>query len=203
MVSMKLVNRLISYLFPERDDAVVVRTAAPDLLALRAQRYTNESTIFLLPFSDPLVRAAIHEVKYHHNERAIALLQAVLARWLPALAPGYIVPIPLSAARLRKRGYNQVAVLVKPLVEETHHQYHPHILVRTINTTPQTRLPRQERLTNVANAFFVPKREQQSVTGQHIILIDDVSTTGATLKAARAALAPHSPARITCLAIAH
>ena len=79
------------------------------------------------------------------------------------------------------------------------------MLVRTRHTKPQTTLARKERLTNVVNAFDIRDIEaaRTLLAGKHVLIIDDVTTTGATLKAAKATLLPLQPASITLLSLAH
>lgn len=161
--------------------------------------------VVLSQFKNPLVRALIHEAKFHRNDDAFALLAEMVAFYLASLPPSaetVILPIPLSPQRLRERGYNQVTeVARRALVRKPHFLLDEDTLVRTANTKPQTALARGERLTNVHSAFSVLGGNQ--LTGKHLIIFDDVVTTGATLEAATAAVLPYKPASILRLAIAH
>jgi ComF family protein len=97
-----------------------------------------------------------------------------------------IVPVPLAPARARERGYNQSELLARhlgmrwgvPVVEA---------LVRRRATETQTRLDPGERLRNVAGAFATTVENQQ-LAGRHVLLVDDVVTTAATLNACATAL---------------
>ncbi len=111
------------------------------------------------------------------------------------------IPIPLSKNRMHTRGYNQVYEILRSLENDSKCIIETSLLVRTRDTPPQTKLSREGRLQNMHNAFRVSDPER--VKGKHILIIDDVLTTGATLRAAKAALLPHEPASVTCLAIAH
>jgi ComF family protein len=97
-----------------------------------------------------------------------------------------LVPVPLAAGRLRERGYNQSTLLADELARAWEI---PRLdaLARTRATETQTRLTPSDRLRNVAGAFgaVVPKRE---LAGKHVVLVDDVVTTAATLNACAAAL---------------
>jgi ComF family protein len=95
-----------------------------------------------------------------------------------------IAPVPLHVKRLRERRYNQSALLAKHV-----HRHAPqlalmqNLLIRTHYTTPQTTLPFHARQRNVQDAFCVHPRHVNIVTDKHILLIDDVLTTGATVNA--------------------
>ncbi|MEZ4200283.1 MAG: hypothetical protein R3B69_01615 [Candidatus Paceibacterota bacterium] len=106
------------------------------------------------------------------------------------------VPIPLSAKRRKQRGYNQIELLLKPIVRETGHVYAPQYIKRTRDTAPQTSLNRADRLHNLKDAFVVPEKYTEHIRGAHIIVVDDVTTTGATqeqceLRSRRTNLLPH------------
>lgn len=98
-----------------------------------------------------------------------------------------LVPVPLSAARLRERGYNQSAVLAYPLSVAWGIPVRENLLVRSRATVTQTRLTPGERRRNVSGAFRA-SADRASLRGLHLVLVDDVVTTAATLNACAAAL---------------
>lgn len=103
-----------------------------------------------------------------------------------------VVPVPLHPRRLVERGFNQAALLARAVARETGARLEPRVLVRVVDTPRQAELRREERLHNVAQAFAILK--PSSVAGRRVLLVDDVSTTGATLEACRRALASARPA---------
>jgi ComF family protein len=135
------------------------------------------------PFSGAL-RVALHRLKYAGERRAVPVLAgAMAARWQVAGVGGdLLVPVPVHAARARKRGYDQAALLAQAVSERLGLPQRE-ILVRTRNTTPQFELGRRARRTNVAGAFALRPGAGALVEGRWPILIDDVATTGATLLA--------------------
>jgi ComF family protein len=99
-----------------------------------------------------------------------------------------IVPVPLSRSRLRERGFNQSELLGKSLAAIWNIPLRAEVLVRLSSTRSQTELTPGERLGNVAGAFSVPANARPLLSGAHPVLLDDVVTTGATLRAAASAL---------------
>ena len=114
-----------------------------------------------------------------------------------------MVPLPLHKSRERERGYNQITLVVKALPREfkdgTLSYYAPQALQRTYATPTQTKLSRNERIKNVERAFAVP--ESSNVKNTHIFLIDEITTTGATLLHASKPLRK-TGAEVTLLALA-
>lgn len=98
-----------------------------------------------------------------------------------------VVPVPLAASRRRERGYNQSEVLADGLARLWNLPLCTDLLARTRATTTQTRLTPGERQRNVANAFR-SLADRGSLRGRHLVLVDDVVTTAATLNACAAAL---------------
>lgn len=129
-----------------------------------------------------------------------ALAQVWAAQPPPRPLPALIVPVPLHAARLRQRGYNQARELAKPLAR---HWRVPlasgHLIERVRDTRAQTSLPATERRRNMRGAFRVDPRKPLP---DHVVVLDDVMTTGATLEACAQALQHAGVARVDVWALA-
>jgi ComF family protein len=98
-----------------------------------------------------------------------------------------LVPVPLSPRRERERGFNQSTLLADEMARHITVDVWPDVLERTQFTTSQTRLTAEERLRNVSGAFRVTG-DTTRLRGAHLVLVDDVVTTAATLNACAAAL---------------
>ena len=98
-----------------------------------------------------------------------------------------IVPVPLSASRLRERGYNQSACIADALASHWRIPARGDLLIRARATETQTKLTPEQRLANVSNAFRVAARAS-AFRNVHVVVVDDVITTAATLNACAAAL---------------
>lgn len=146
-------------------------------------------------------RALVHALKYGRRVSAASdLVRAVLPVLpeLPLHGIGVVVPVPLHAARLRERGFNQAALLAAGLAGALDRPV-AHALRRNRATREQAGLDRAHRLENVANAF-APGRAR--IDGARVLLVDDVVTTGATLAAAAGALMDSGAERVVCVALA-
>ena len=132
------------------------------------------------------VRTLIHRIKYNDDGYALSALSSMARErvLLDHLKPDMVIPVPLHSKRLRKRGFNQSLRLAGTIF--------PHIpqgidvLTRILNTKPQTELSMKERFRNVRNAFEVANSLPEGV--ETILLLDDVYTTGATVRACAKAL---------------
>ncbi len=133
---------------------------------------------------------AIHRFKYHRERARAAHLGATLVPLLAQLprrvasAPLQLVPVPLSATRLRERGYNQAELLARIVATARGDQINT-ALERTRKTVPQVGLDREARRQNVQGAF---RWNAGNLTAQPVLLIDDVLTTGATANECAATL---------------
>lgn len=98
-----------------------------------------------------------------------------------AWRPDLIVPVPLSARRLRERGFNQSWELARRLAATTGCSADGNLLLRIRDTLHQTAFPVDKRASNVKGAFLVEPRRAAEVRGKTIAIVDDVMTTGATV----------------------
>jgi len=112
-----------------------------------------------------------------------------------------VVPVPLHPSRLAERGFNQSALVARPIARRLGLPFGARILLRARDTARQASLDRKARDANVARAFVVPN--PQRVRGRNILLIDDVRTTGATLDACAAALLAAGAERVGWAVVAH
>ena len=94
-----------------------------------------------------------------------------------------LVPIPLASARKRERGYNQSALIAAGLSKRWRVTTWEKLVVRSRETRSQTRLTPEQRLDNVAGSFEIGARNIDALQGAHVIIVDDVVTTAATLNA--------------------
>jgi len=114
------------------------------------------------------------------------LLWRSLASRAGSLRDVLVVPVPLHPSRLAERGYNQSSLLARRVARHLGAPFAPLALARMRDTPKQATLDREARLANVAGAIHV--REAGRVSGRAVLLVDDVSTTGATLDACSHAL---------------
>jgi len=137
-------------------------------------------------------RDVVHALKYAGWEAAAIGMAERMAR-LPWPADviaerAALVPVPLGAARLRARGFNQSERLARALATRLALPVWADVLERGRETASQTRLTPEQRLSNVSGAFRATTGAGARIRGAHVVLVDDVVTTAATLNACAAAL---------------
>ena len=142
-------------------------------------------------------RRAVHLLKYEGWQRIAEPMAETMRRRVGSPAGATLVPIPLGAARLRTRGYNQSAVLAEALGRGAGVAVATGVLTRRRETRTQTALTPEERRANLTGAFVCEGRPPARP-----VLVDDVFTTGATLAEAAAALLDAGAAEISGLTFA-
>ena len=132
-----------------------------------------------------LVQRLLHELKYNNRPevgvRIGHLYGLELADAGMSNSFDVIIPVPLHASRMRKRGYNQSAKFAEGLSDALKITWEESISLRVEATNTQTRKGRADRWNNVKDAFSVVAMDK--VAGKRILLVDDVITTGATIEA--------------------
>ncbi len=109
-----------------------------------------------------------------------------------------VAAVPMHRKKLRQRGYNQAELLARALSRKIAIPFDGRLLTKSEERVPQSTLPRAERRSNVRNAFL----GHQSARGKAILLVDDVSTTGETLRACARALQKRGAARVCAVVVA-
>lgn len=142
--------------------------------------------------SGPVGLGIVHALKYQGWHRVAAEMAERMGRlsWPVDVVDerAAVVPVPLSSRRIKERGYNQSERLATALATRWGIPMVDDALVRARHTETQTRLTPGERLRNVSGAFRVADAARSALRGSHLVLVDDVVTTGATLNACAAAL---------------
>jgi ComF family protein len=161
-----------------------------------------DACVAAVPYAYPWA-GLIVRFKFHGQPEHADALAAVLrhAPWVePALdRADRVLAMPLSAQRLRMRGFNQALELARRLAPD---KSDPTLLLRIHDTAPQSALSRDERLRNVQHAFAVEPQRVGTLLGKRVVLVDDVMTSGASLFAAAAMLRRAGASHITGMVLA-
>lgn len=168
--------------------------------------FGSPSVLVPLRYAPP-VDTALRDLKFHGELAPARVLGAVLAA-VAALSgplPDLLVPVPLHIDRLHDRGFNQAAHLARVAAGWLGRPCAPRLLERRRATQPQTSLESADRRRNVVGAFALAGAggrwlARPGYQVRHVALVDDVLTTGATIQAAREALA--GVEKVSCWAIA-
>lgn len=197
-------NKILDLVAPPPPAVSYLRNVSPQDFTKELNQNTVGNVKVLSDYTKPRIKAAITANKFHDHKKAAALLGILLQEWLTTLPikTTILIPVPLSAKRQKDRGYNQVLRIIKEVKSDS--VTIAELLVRQKETVPQTSLKRSERLTNMIDVFKFSS-SQQNFSGQRLILVDDVITTGSTLDSARKALEANLPedCELICIAIAH
>ncbi len=137
------------------------------------------------PISNLVNKLKFGGILYHGPMFASLLAEAIQQRWyVDQPLPQAIIPVPLHLKRLRKRGYNQAVEIAQPLAKMLRLPLDVTTCIRIINTRQQTRLSKELRQQNLTRAFLAENARHYS----HVALLDDVVTTGSTVRAVSNAL---------------
>lgn len=142
----------------------------------------------------------MHAFKFERHDFLDAPLAELLEGVLRArgdLEFDALVPVPMHRAKLRQRGYNQAELLARALGTRLNIRCQA-LLEKKIDRSPQSTLPRRERASNVRGAFLAGP----GARGRSLLLVDDICTTGETLRACASALLDGKAARVCAIVVA-
>lgn len=160
-------------------------------------------------YESEIVKKAIRLLKYHGiKSLAKPLANLIYLRLGSAILENAVnpnkslmIPIPLSQNKLRKRGYNQTKLIGQTLSDKLSISFNSNVLYKIRETLSQVEIKdRSKRIENMLGAFMV--KNPEAVKGKNIILVDDIVTTGATLKDAARALKQAGAKKIIAVVVA-
>ncbi len=135
------------------------------------------------------VQRIIHRLKYRKQPEIASVLGLWLGEKLKQsnlIQSDWVIPVPLHRRKLKKRGYNQVSGFARALAAQLGLSLHEDVLLRVYDNETQTKKSRFTRWLNVRETFTV--FDDTALAGKKVLLVDDVITTGATLRACAQAL---------------
>ena len=159
----------------------------------------SAASAFLLFSRTGMVQHMLHRLKYQNDRQVGLYLGRLMAQDIQTSARfadvDRLLAVPLHPRKEFMRGYNQSQVLVDGMRQVWPIQSIGKDLVRVVRTSTQTRRSRMERWRNVKEAFHVP--DPQKLAGKHVLIVDDVVTTGATLEGCIKALSEVPDIRVS------
>ena len=169
-------------------------------------RVTIQHAGALLFFTkDSLVQTLIMQLKYQHNKKVGVLFGRLMGEAIAAEEKfnqvDFMIPIPIQHSKINSRGYNQSQVIAKGIQQVWNRPIVEDILIKRTWSNSQTKKNRKARLQQVPDLFLI--QNQNDIKGKHLLLVDDVLTTGATLEAAITTLMNGSPASISIAVAAY
>lgn len=208
------VQRLfLDTLFPPTQRTQSVRNLTEDDIANLppAESPPDDNVFALFEYADKTVRQIVQATKYDGCRYGARIMGYLLHDHLLSICTESrvisgtvsLVPVPLSRKRKQKRGFNQCDRIIKHIYQHDNGNAFAviHPLEKPSATTPQATLSRTERRENITGSFQL--NDDVSVAGKNIIIIDDVTTTGATFAEARKTLQAGNPESIHAIAFAH
>jgi ComF family protein len=152
---------------------------------------------YVAPF-DQLVLS----LKFGHRTAVASAIADLLAKVVVEELPDLLIAVPLSRQRLAQRGFNQALEIAKPLAHKLDRPVYANLLHRVRDTQAQTLLHPNQRHENILHAFSLNEDYADKIRGQHIGVVDDVMTTGATLHEVARCLKKHGATRVSNIVFA-
>lgn len=166
--------------------------------------HVNFAAAFLKYQRKGTAQKILGELKYRGNRE----IGFILGEWYGQELAAYgflgkfdaLVPIPLHPQKLKRRGYNQSDMIAKGLAVPLQCEFNPHVLERVVFTKTQTKKHKIERWENTEQIFRL--KPEAKIEGKHVVIVDDVITTGATIESAIEEIRKGNPAQVSVLGLA-
>lgn len=172
----------------------------------------DEVGFYLFDYKNPITQKTVWNIKYVGDKNLAKLIGEILYEnsleyiseklsYLPETRDVIVVPIPASAGRARKTGFNHASLVAESYCADCDFLFEDKILVKTRDNKPQAKIKdKRERFENVAGVFEI--RDNEKVRDKFVILIDDVKTTGATLEEATKILKKSGAKKVVSITVA-
>lgn len=187
---------------PQREELCFCGKVGEDGLCPKHQEKLGlDGLTTLFSYAEPSIRELIHQLKYRgHTDAVTFFAQKYQKKVLARLPRGewLVTAVPLSTQRQRERGFNQSAILAKKLSEPVYD--YAELLIKKRETKPQVKLNKTQRQKNLLRSFAMKKGAE---VPEQVIIVDDVITSGSTLKEAAKVLRKAGVQKIWALTIAH
>jgi len=178
------------------------RTLCPACISKRPAYHRG----FALVTYEPQVKTIFHEIKFQKKPWLLKVFSKLLSDFVHSSLTlthyDLVVPVPLDWRKARERGFNQ-AELIARMLEKTNSKSKIKVcqmIKKTKKTIPQSQLKRSERLNNLNRAFSIKRPGE--INGKHILLVDDIFTTGSTVNECARLLKEHGAERVDFFTIA-
>lgn len=213
------IGYLVDFIFPKSEGLLQIESMTASELVKNISPSTHEARNDLLvvfDYKDKTIKEIVWEIKYKGNrniaQKCALIIYDILRAELSerALYENFVfpllIPMPTSPKRRRDRGYNQTEIVCEEIIKlDTDNllSYDPHLLLKSTFTESQARThaTKRERMSNLLNYMEVANIEK--IKGRCIILLDDVTTSGATFDEAKRALSSAHARKVLCVALAH
>lgn len=210
-IAKRILNKFLTFLFPVRCFTCGLSEIILCDDCLKDYSHTVDTPFIWIyanySFKDVRIKKIIHAIKYYHRKDLIApLVSGIVTKkfreQIVLFNNPILLPIPMSTLRYYTRGYNHSELIAKEFSKQLHIPFYANILIKSESTKQQSKLnSRKDRFKNIKNTFEITNKE--TIQNKHIILIDDVTTTGATLLSAYDTLQRAGFKNISAICIAH
>ena len=213
----KLFNLVLDTIFPQSKLGKQLETITAEELfnSVPKIRHEDRNIINIFSYDNQLIKKAIWSLKFRNKKRLAKIFAEILydriledlndLQTFKNFTEPLLIPIPVSKKRFRERGYNQCELIAKELCKlDGNNSFilEKQNLIKIIDTPHQSRAKnRKERLENLKDSFRV--RFPEKIKSRNIILLDDITTTGTTLREADKILRQNGARKIICLTMAH